>query len=127
MDRISHNLLRIVTGFLLFQHGAPKLFGIFGGFGRDGGSAEMLTLMWFAGVLEVFGGLAVMVGLYTKPVAFILSGELAVAYFMSHFPRALLPIENRGELAALYSFVFLFLAFKGGGDWSIDAKYRGKD
>ncbi|MCI0407506.1 MAG: DoxX family protein [Acidobacteria bacterium] len=115
------NLLRIITGFLFFPHGAQKLFGLFGGFGgQPGATAPLLSLIGVAGVLEFFGGLLVMCGLFTRPVAFILSGQMAAAYFMAHSPQGVWPLLNRGELAALYSFVFLFLAASGGGDFSID-------
>jgi putative oxidoreductase len=115
------NLLRIMTGFLFFPHGAQKLFGLFGGFGgQPGATAPLVSLMGVAGILEFFGGLLVMCGLFTRPVAFILSGQMAAAYFMGHFPQGFWPLLNRGEPAALYSFVFLFLAAGGGGDFSID-------
>ena len=115
------NLLRIMAGFLFFPHGAQKLFGLFGGFGgQPGATAPLLSLMGVGGILEFFGGLLVMLGLFTRPVAFILSGQMAAAYFMEHSPQGVWPLLNRGELAALYSFVFLFLAAGGGGDFSID-------
>ncbi|MGH7263209.1 MAG: DoxX family protein [Candidatus Methylomirabilales bacterium] len=115
------NLLRIMTGFLFFPHGAQKLFGLFGGFGgQPSATAPLFSLLGAAGVLEFFGGLLVMCGLFTRPVAFILSGQMAAAYFMAHFPQGVWPLLNRGELAALYSVVFLFLAASGGGDFSID-------
>ena len=115
------NLLRIMAGFLFFPHGAQKFFGLFGGFGgQPGATAPLFSLLGAAGVLEFFGGLLVMCGLFTRPVAFILSGQMAAAYFMAHFPRGFWPLLNGGELAALYSFVFLFLAAGGGGDFSID-------
>ncbi|MGH7386876.1 MAG: DoxX family protein [Candidatus Methylomirabilales bacterium] len=115
------NLLRIITGFLFFPHGAQKLFGLFGGFGgQPSATAPLFSLLGAAGVLEFFGGLLVMCGLFTRPVAFILSGQMAAAYFMAHFPQGVWPLLNRGELAALYSVVFLFLAASGGGDFSID-------
>ena len=110
-------LLRIVTGFLFFQHGLPKLIG---GFGRDA-PAEFMSQMWLAGVIEVFGGVAIAVGLFTSAVAFIASGEMAVAYFQAHVPRGFWPIVNGGELAALYCFVFLYFAAVGSGKWSVDA------
>lgn len=122
------NLLRIMTGFLFFPHGAQKLFGLFGGFGgQPGATAPLLSLMGAAGILEFFGGLLVMFGLFTRPVAFILSGQMAAAYFMGHFPQGFWPLLNQGELAALYSFVFLFLAASGGGAFSIDGiLFKGK-
>ena len=116
---ISHfflNALRIVTGFLFFQHGLPKMFGILG---RDA-PAEFPTLIWWAGVLEVVGGTLIVLGLFTRPVAFVLAGEMAVAYFRMHAPQGFWPILNGGELAALYCFVYLFLAANGGGAFSLD-------
>jgi len=115
-------LLRIVAGLLFMQHGMQKLFGMLGGFGdTPGATAPLFSLLGVAGILEFFGGLAVLVGLFTQPVAFLLSGEMAVAYFMVHIPRALWPVQNQGELAALYTFIFLFLATAGGGRFSIDS------
>ena len=116
---LSLNLLRAVSGFLLLQHGLQKLFGLLG---RD--AAPLMSLSGVAGVLEFFGGLALIVGLGTRPVAFVLSGQLAVAYFMVHAGRGFWPIQNGGELAALYSFVFLYLSANGGGDFSIDGWLR---
>jgi putative oxidoreductase len=110
-------LLRIVAGFLFFQHGLPKLFG---GFGREQ-PAELMSQMGLAGVIEVFGGVLIAVGLFTSPVAFIASGEMAVAYFQAHAPRGFWPIVNGGELAALYCFVFLYFAAMGSGKWSLDS------
>lgn len=110
-------LLRIAAGFLFFQHGLPKLFG---GFGRDA-PVELMSQMGLAGVIEVVGGALIALGLFTSPVAFIASGEMAVAYFQAHLPRGFWPIVNQGELAALYSFVFLYFAAVGSGKWSIDA------
>lgn len=116
---ITLSMMRAVAGFLFSQHGAQKLFGALGG-----EAVEMASLRGLAGVLEFFGGLLIMVGLFTRPVAFVLSGMMAVAYFMAHAPQGFWPIQNRGELAALYSFVFLFLAFMGGGDFSLDRVLR---
>ena len=113
-------LLRIVAGFLFFQHGLPKLLG---GFGRDA-PADFMSQMWVAGVIEVFGGAAIAAGLFTSVVAFIASGEMAVAYFQAHMPRGFWPIVNGGELAALYCFVFLYFAAVGSGKWSLDAMRR---
>src|SRR5215207_4260886 len=86
--RIAHAILRIVTGLLFAQHGAQKLFGLLGGMGPNGGTAEVGTLMWVAGNLEFFGGILIALGLFTRPVAFLLSGEMAVAYFKVHFPQS---------------------------------------
>ena len=110
-------VLRIVAGFLFFQHGLPKLVG---GFGPTP-AAEFLSQMWFAGVIEVFGGAFIALGLFTRIVAFIASGEMAVAYFQAHVPRGFWPVLNAGELAALYCFLFLYLVAAGSGKWSLDA------
>lgn len=124
------NLLRIVSGLLFMPHGAQKLFGLFGGFGGEpGATAPFFSIMGLGGMLEFFGGLAILLGLFTRPVAFILSGEMAVAYFMAHAPRGFWPLQNQGERAALYAFIFLFLAATGGGMFSIDRliqKWKGK-
>jgi putative oxidoreductase len=120
-------LLRIATGLLFMQHGVQKLFGWLGGFGGEpGGTAELFSLMGLAGVLETFGGLLIVLGLLTRPVAFVLSGQMAVAYFTAHAPNALFPIHNGGELAALFSFVFLFFAANGPGPFSLD-RMMGRD
>ncbi|HEV7890461.1 MAG TPA: DoxX family protein [Pyrinomonadaceae bacterium] len=112
------SVLRIITGFLLMAHGAQKLFGFLAPPGMP--AATMGSLMWVAGVLEFFGGLLILIGLFTRPVAFILSGMMAVAYFMAHAPGGFWPLENKGELAVLYCFVFLFFAAAGAGVWSVD-------
>jgi len=118
---LALSLLRIVAGLLFMQHGMQKLFGVLGGFGgTPGATAPLFSLMGLAGVLEFFGGLAILLGLFTRPVAFVLSGQMAVAYFMAHAPQGLWPVQNKGELAALYAFVFLFLATAGGGRLSLD-------
>ena len=113
-------LLRIVAGLLFAQHGAQKLFGLLGGFGESGGTAALFSLMGLAGVIEFFGGLLVAGGLFASWAAFLASGEMAVAYFMAHAPQGFFPIQNRGELAALYCFLFLYVATHGPGAWSID-------
>jgi putative oxidoreductase len=118
---ISLTLLRVGAGLMFMQHGAQKLLGWFGGMGADGGTAELVSLMGLAGVLELGGGALVLLGLFTRPVAFVLSGQMAVAYFMAHQSRGIMPIQNGGELAALYSFTFLLLAAFGGGPYGIDA------
>jgi putative oxidoreductase len=114
-------LLRFMAGFMFALHGAQKLLGAFGGMGGSGATAEPLTMMWFAGVLELIGGLLIAVGLLTRPVAFILSGMMAVAYFTAHLPDGFWPIQNGGELAALYCFLFLYLSARGPGRYSLDA------
>jgi putative oxidoreductase len=116
--------LRIVTGFLFFQHGHPKLFGSLPGSGERESAAEFLSVIWVSGFLEVVGGLLILVGLLTRPVAFILAGEMAVAYFWRHAPGGFWPGSNRGELAALYCFVFLDLFAAGGGGWSLEGLLR---
>lgn len=116
------SILRVVTAMLFMQHGAQKLFGV----PADPAKAavDLFSLMGLAGVLEFFGGLLVLLGLFTRPVAFLLAGEMAVAYFMAHAPKGFWPLLNRGELATLYCFVFLYLAAAGGGPWSGDHQWR---
>ena len=116
-------LLRIITGFLYLQHGTAKLFGTPHVAMFDG--LQVMSLMGVAGILELVGGALLLLGLFTRPVAFILSGQMAVAYFMAHAPQGFLPILNGGELAVLYSFIFLYFAAAGGGAFSIDG-LRGK-
>lgn len=115
-------LFRIVVGFLFLFHGAQKVLGMFGG--MQGGTAPMMSMPWIAGVIELVGGILVMIGLFTRVAAFICSGEMAAAYFMVHQPQAAWPIQNQGELAALYCFAFLYIAARGGGMWSADAAMR---
>lgn len=114
------SVFRAVTGFLFWQHGAQKLLGWFGGVGADGGTVELFSLMGLAGVLEFFGGILIVLGLFTRPVAFVLAGHMAVAYFMAHLPNGFWPIENGGEKAAFYAFAFLFFAVRGPGSVSVD-------
>jgi len=119
-EQVALNLLRIVAGFLFWQHGAQKLFGVLG---RDM-PVDFFSLLGLAGILETVGGVLLVLGLFTRPVAFILSGQMAWAYFSSHAPGGFWPIENRGELAALYSFLFLYIAARGGGAFSVDGVLR---
>jgi len=109
-------LMRIVVGFLFLWHGTQKLFGIPG----EPPAGAPAFVIWIAGPLELVGGILVLLGLFTRWTAFVLSGLMAAAYWMAHGPRALLPIVNGGELAALYCFVFLFIAARGAGPWSLD-------
>lgn len=109
-------LLRIATALLLLQHGTAKLLGFPHVAMFD--NMQFLSLLGFAGILEFAGGILLLFGIYTRPVAFILSGEMAVAYFLAHAGKGFYPILNQGELAALYCFVLLYLAVAGGGDWS---------
>ena len=124
MTSYAHAALRIVAGFLFFQHGYPKLFGSLPGSGESEAAAEFLSIFWWSGFLEVAGGFLIIIGLFTRPVAFILAGEMAVAYFWRHAPQGFWPGSNRGELAALYCFVFLFLSTAGAGIWSVDGVLR---
>ncbi len=117
---ITHGVLRIGAGLLFFMHGAPKLFGWFGGMGPQGGSAELFSLMGLAGVLEVFGGLAIALGVLTRPVAVVLALEMLIAYLYAHVPRGAVPYVNGGELALLYACVWVFLAGNGAGPVSVD-------
>jgi putative oxidoreductase len=116
--------LRMVAGFLFFQHGYPKFFGSLPGSDETEGAAEFLSIIWVSGFLEVVGGLLILVGLLTRPVALVLAGEMAVAYFWRHAPQGFWPGSNRGELAALYCFVFLYLFAAGGGPRSVDGRLR---
>ena len=117
----SLSLLRIVAGFLLSLHGLTLIFGFFNAPGHPAKPAAALTLIWFAGILQLVGGPLLALGLFTRPVAFILSGHLAFAYFLAHAPKGFWPNLNGGELAALYSFVFLYLASVEPGAFSLDA------
>jgi putative oxidoreductase len=114
---VTHSLLRAVTGLMFWQHGAQKLFGWLGGEQVQ----AVASMPGLAGILEFFGGILIIVGLFTRPVAFILSGEMAFAYFMAHAPQGLWPIMNRGEAAVLFCFTFLFFAAHGAGRYSLDA------
>jgi putative oxidoreductase len=114
------SVLRIVVALLFLQHGLTKLFGFPG--------TAPANFSWFAlapglaSLIETFGSLALLFGFYTRVAAFIMSGEMAVAYFMVHQPRSFFPYNNGGDAAVLYCFVFLYLALVGGGEWSVDAK-----
>ncbi|HEX9652391.1 MAG TPA: DoxX family protein [bacterium] len=122
-EQITVLLLRVVAGLLFFQAGGMKLFGWFGGM-PGGGTAPLISQIGIGAVLEVVGGIAIMLGLFTRPVAFILSGEMAVAYWQFHAPNATWPIQNQGVPAVLLCFLFLFFAAHGAGEWSIDAILR---
>ena len=113
-----HALLRIVTGLLFLEHGTAKLFGfpVF----PEGMPHPLPTLILASAIIELVCGLLVAVGLFTRLAAFIAAGEMAVAYFMAHFPKSFWPIVNMGEPAILYCFIFLFLAAAGAGAWSVD-------
>lgn len=125
LARFSRAALRIITGLLFMQHGAQKLFGMLGGVDSHGATVHLASLAGVAGILEFFGGLLIVIGLFTRVVAFLLSGEMAYAYWMVHVAHGgLIPVYNKGEFAALLCFVFLFLAFNGAGPWSVDAYHE---
>jgi putative oxidoreductase len=111
-------VLRIVAALLFLEHGTQKLFGFPPPVGGVGPAA--FSLIWFAAVLELVGGVLLLVGLFTRPVAFILAGEMAFAYWMSHAPRSFFPALNGGDAAILFCFVFLYLTFAGPGAWAMD-------
>jgi len=113
-------LMRIVVGFLFLWHGAQKLFGIPTPI-PEGAPA---FIIYIAGPIEFFGGILIMIGLYTRWSAFLASGLMAFAYWMGHGTKALLPVQNQGELAVLYCFVFLFISTQGSGIWSVDAALK---
>ena len=110
------SILRFVAGFLMIWHGSQKLFGF--PIALPAGAEGPIVLT--AGIIEFFGGLLILVGLFTRPAAFLMSGLMAAAYFMAHASGGFLPIVNGGELAAVYSFLYLYLTFSGGGSWSLD-------
>ncbi len=115
------SILRMISAADLMQHGGQKMLG----FPQVGqGQFQIFSLMGLAGVLELFGGLLLLVGLFTRKVAFVLSGFMAVAYFMHHAPSSFWPLVNGGELSVILCFVYLFLSAAGGGDWSLDKKLR---
>ncbi len=109
--------LRIMTALLFISHGTMKLFAFPAPMPME---FELFSLLGLSAILEVFGGLLIAIGLFTRPVAFILSGFMAVAYFMEHAPEGFFPVLNQGELAILYTFIFLYLVFAGPGAWSVD-------
>jgi len=119
------SVLRIVAAFMFMQAGTMKLFAFPVGMPPDGGTAQLMSQIGIGGALEVFGGALLLLGFFTRPVAFILAGEMAVAYFQFHAPQGFWPIVNGGVSAALYCFVWLYFSAAGPGPWSLDAK-RGK-
>jgi putative oxidoreductase len=108
------SVLRIVVAMLFLEHGLQKYFGF------PSAGPPMTPLLYVQGVIEVVGGILLLVGAYTRMVAFILAGNMAVAYFMAHFPRSFFPAMNDGDAAVLFCFVFLYIAFAGSGPWSVD-------
>jgi putative oxidoreductase len=116
------SLLRIVAGFLFGCHGAQKILGVLGGH-----RVPLASLSGLSGTLELLGGTLILLGLFTRPVALVLSGEMAVAYFRVHSHKGWFPIQNGGELAAVYCFLFFYMIFAGGGALSLDALLRNKE
>jgi len=127
MDRLSAyapqvlSVLRIVAAFIFLLHGTQKLLGFPE---PTRGMPEAFTLIWVAGVLELVGGALLLLGLFTRPTAFVMSGLMAFAYFIAHAPRSVFPTLNGGDAAILYCFVFLYLVFAGPGPWSLDSRRR---
>jgi putative oxidoreductase len=113
------SVLRIMAGLLFLEHGTQKLlsFPV-----RAGDAPDLTSLLGVQGLIEIVGGLLIILGLFTEPVAFILAGDMAVAYFMAHAPGSFFPAINHGDAAILFCFVFLYIAAAGGGPWSLDAK-----
>jgi putative oxidoreductase len=114
------SIVRIVCALMLLQHGLSKFFG----FPMPMQRPPMFALYWFAGVIEIVGGALLLIGLFTRSAAFVLSGHLAFAYFLGHAPRGFYPLTNNGEAAALFSFIFLYIAFAGGGPLRVDALWK---
>jgi putative oxidoreductase len=116
------SVLRIIAGLMIIQHGMAKLLGwpVVAAFAQ----LKLFSLLGLAGVIELVGGALLIVGLFTQPAAFIISGEMAVAYFMVHAPRSFFPLINGGSLAIIFCFAFLYLSTAGGGPWSVDAAMK---
>jgi len=115
------SVLRIVAAFMFIMAGTMKLFAFPVGMPPDGGTAQLMSQIGIGGILEAFGGALLLIGLFTRPVAFILAGEMAVAYFQFHQPQGFWPIVNGGTDAVLYCFVWLYFSAAGAGPWSLDA------
>ncbi|HEU5237860.1 MAG TPA: DoxX family protein [Pyrinomonadaceae bacterium] len=123
--QITYFLLRVVSGFLFIQSGGLILFGWFGGM-PGGAKVNLMSETGIGGILEFFGGILILLGLCTRPIAFILSGMMAVAYWQFHFPNGRWPIQNQGMAAVLLCFIFLYMAAKGAGPWSLDALIKSR-
>ncbi len=113
------SIMRIMAGLLFLQHGLMKLVGFPL---APQNYPALFSLMWWAAIIEIVGGILLIIGLFTRPAAFIMSGEMAFAYFMAHAPRSFYPIANNGEASILFCFVFLYIVFAGPGPWSVDEK-----
>jgi putative oxidoreductase len=124
--QITYFLLRVISGLLFIQFGGLILFGWFGGVPGQPGTPSLVSQTGIGGLLEFFGGIAIVLGLGTRPVGFILSGMMAVAYWQFHAPNGVSPVQNQGAPAVLFCFVYLYMAARGGGDWSLDALLRHK-
>lgn len=127
--QIAYFLLRVVAGFLFIQSGGLILFGWFGGMPGQSSPPPLLSQTGIGGILEFFGGIAILLGLLTRPIAFLLSGMMAVAYWQFHAPAGRWPLQNQGMPSVLLCFIFLYLSARGGGEWSVDAliwRNRGK-
>jgi putative oxidoreductase len=120
------SILRIVSAFLFMQFGTGKVLGLPAPIMPGGGTAPVASLAGFAGTLEMIGGALLLLGLFTRPVAFILAGEMAVAYFMGHAPQGFWPVLNQGSPAILFCYVWLYISSAGPGPWSLDAKLRNR-
>jgi putative oxidoreductase len=120
----AYAAMRIIIGLSFFCHGLQKVFGLFGGV--NGAAAALLSLLGIAGLIELVTGALIAVGFAVGTAAFIASGQMAVAYFAGHFPAGSWPIQNDGELSVLYCFVFLYMATRGSGIWSVDAARKGE-
>lgn len=121
---ITHAILRVGTALLFIEHGLQKVFGVMGGFGSPGGTAELMSRFGFAGYLELVGGILLIVGFLTRPVAAVLLLEMIIAFFHSHFPQGGWPVQNFGEIPLFYACVFAFLAGNGAGPYSVDERAR---
>src|SRR5437763_17163226 len=124
--QVTYFLLRVVSGFLFLQAGGLILFGWFGGMPGQLGPPPLMSQTGVGGVLEFVGGIAIMLGFFTRPVSFVLSGMMAVAYWQFHAPQGACPVQNQGMPAVLFCLIFLYMAAQGAGDWSLDALVRRK-
>ena len=120
------SILRVVAAFVFIQFGSAKLLAIPAAIMPGGGTAPLTSLPGFAGSLELVGGALLLLGLFTRPVAFLLAGEMAFAYFMGHFPQGFWPVLNQGTPAILFCFIWLYISSAGPGPWSLDALRRDK-